>query len=88
MLRLRYILISLAILNQILCFGKLNEGRSLEDNKIDELEINKKFNVEIKRNKFSYFYLKTTDMNENANFGSILFEGIKNINDIKIKGII
>ena len=26
-------------------------------------------------------------MNENANFGSILFEGIKNINDIKIKGI-
>ena len=87
MLRLRYILISLAILNQILCFGKLNEGRSLEDNKIDELEINKKFNVEIKRNKFSYFYLKTTDMNENANFGSILFEGIKNINDIKIKGI-
>ena len=87
MLRLRYILISLAILNQILCFGKLNEGRSLEDNKIDELEINKKFKVEIKRNKFSYFYLKTTDMNENANFGSILFEGIKNINDIKIKGI-
>ena len=87
MLRLRYILISLAILNQILCFIKLNEGRSLANNKIDELDINKDFNAKIKANEISYFYLRTTDMSENANFGSIEFKGISNIDDIIIKGM-
>ena len=87
MLRLRYILISLAIINQILCFKKLNERRSLASNKIDELLINRNIKVNLKRNEFSYFYLRTNDMDENANFGSIIFDGITHIEDIVIKGM-